>query len=67
MKNIISLKEIIENILNCFDEEDKKELGIKNYNNKDIENITRNILNNNNFDFLVQNEIKIYFNKINNN
>ena len=63
MKNIVSLKEIIEDRISCFDEEYKQELNAENYSDEDIENIIENILDNNDFDFLVQNEIEQYFNR----
>ena len=63
MENIVSLKEIIEDRISCFDEEYAQELNVKNYTDEDIENIVENILDNSDFDFLVQNEIEEYFNR----
>lgn len=65
MENIVSLKEIIEDRISCFDEEYKQELNVENYSDEDIENIIENILDNSDFDFLVQNEIEQYFNRKN--
>lgn len=59
----VSLKEIIEDRISCFDEEYKAELKLEDYTNEDIETIVENILDNNDFDFIIQNEIEDYFNR----
>lgn len=59
----VSLKEIINDIISCFSDEYRAELKLEDYTDEDINAIVENILDNNDFDFIIQNEIEDYFNR----
>ena len=56
----ISLKNTIQDMISCYDEDYANEVGINKFNDEDIGNIVFYVLDNNSVRFEIQKEIEEY-------